>query len=437
MVQCNKSTIGCFTLGFALTATYCPQIAGAATTPRWAVMAISTLALPFMPGSKPGITWAHIAGLAFLAYATASLAWSPTLDTHDALLKLAILAGMFLIGGHVTDLMALWIGAALGLYLSSAMVAAEALGLVSALSIPRSIGLFYNGGLPAGLFVNGLYLAEAAALVIVGLVASGRWRWAVPLAPCILLLGQVPRGPIVALLVAWIAWGMARNRHPGLVGCAALLAAAMAATAWLRPETVSLRLSMWSDALRATTFFGHGYGSYHAVIPFHSVAYDAAKYVEIAPHNEAIGVLFELGLPGLFLAVAFCAIVLCAPLVRPLSPPASTQPSWLAGRIVLIAFLTEAMFGFGFHLPVTAGLFALTAGHISRGLPHWSVTFARRRSALRTRNESNRFAGILGPSIASRGDIPIHFAIPDSAGQAAIRARQTDAGADTGRHDGA
>lgn len=424
--------------GFTLTAAYCPHIAGAATTPRWAVMALATLALPFMTGQKPAITWAHAAGLAFLAYATASLAWSPTLDTHDALLKLTLLAGMFIIGSHITDLTALWIGAALGLYLSSAMVAAEALGLVSAFGIPRSIGLFRNGDLPAGLFVNGLYLAEAAALVIVGLVASGRWRWSVPLAPCILLLGQVPRGPIVALLAAWIAWGMARNRHPGLVGCAALLAAAMAATAWLRPETVALRLAMWSDALHATTFWGHGYGSYHAVIPFHSVAYDAAEHVEIAPHNEAIGILFELGLPGLFLAVAFCAILLCsAPLVRQLSPPASMQPSWPAGRIVLIAFLTEAMFGFPLHIPVTAGLFALTAGHISRGLHAWNVTFARRRVQLRERDGGWWHPDITGWRYKVSLPLSVRSPLPDSASQTAIRARQADTGADTSRRDGA
>lgn len=453
-------------LGFALTAAYCPQIAGAATTPRWTVMALATAILPFMAGQKPAITWAHITGLAFLAYATASLAWSPTLDTHDWLLKLAILAGMFMIGSQIEDMRPFWTGAAVGLSLSGAIIAYDTVAFHYGLPIDRTHGLFVFNGYPAGLFVNGLFYAEAAVLVAIPFAMRSGWLF-VLIAP-MTMLNTIPRGPIIALIVAGLAWQLARGWRPGLIGCTGIMAASLTGATLLNPQTVALRVAMWTDAIRAFTPLGYGYGSYQATIPFHSANY--TSNLEVAPHNEMVGILYELGLPGLFLAVAFCAIVLLsrgasaqydasllasvrparrsgeseitkAPLGTPLNEVVvedeGVAPLTRDSKYVLIAFLTEAMFGFPLHLPVTAGLFALTAGHISRGLLHWSIAFARRRSPLRTRHEGNRFAGILGPSIASRGDIPLHIPIPDSAVQAAIRARQADAGADTSRRDGA
>lgn len=364
--------------GFALTAAYYPFIAGAATTPRWAVAALAPLALLFI---KPGrITWAHIVGLAFVGYAVLSLTWSPTLDTHDWLLKLFILTGIFILGSSIEDTRPLWTGAAFGLLISAGMIVIEAGGLVDGLGIPRTDGLFHNHEFPAGLFGNGIFYAEAAAIVAVAPALHRQWVLAACLIAPLFMLNAVPRGPLIALAVAgfaWLVWG--RGWKPGLLGCGGILAAALTGATFLNPHTASLRVAMWCDVLLAFKPFGYGYGAYHATIPFHTVYYDASQWVEVAPHNEAMGILYELGAPGLILAGLFVLLALYG--------------GTMQSRLILIVFLTEAVFGFGLHLPVTACLFVLMAGHASRGLPVWYEQAGRWRAFVFGRGGDNLGTG--------------------------------------------
>ena len=251
----RAQAIGLGVLGFALSVAYDPFIAGGAATPRWTVMALALIALPFLGRGR--ITWAHVAGLAFVGWALASLGWSQAwYDSHDALLKLLILAGMFLLGSRIEDMRTFWIGAGLGLLPSAAMIALEASGLVDILGIPRSPGLFVGHQFPAGMYGNGLFYAEAATLVAVALAVSRQWVLAAIVLGPLLLLGNIPRGPILALVVVGMAWSLIRGWRPGVMGCAAILSVAIAGATFIRPDTVHLRMDMWQDVIEACRLFG-------------------------------------------------------------------------------------------------------------------------------------------------------------------------------------
>lgn len=347
--------------GFLLMTAYWPGTMGAATSPRWFVLAAALLVLPFC--GRGTATAAHVVGLAFMAFAQASLSWSAApLDGLDAMLKLCILAGTFILGTRIADLGPFWTGAAWGLAVSSLLVVLDRLDLIELRAT--------HPGHPVGLFVNGLFLAEAAAVVAAALISDDRWRLALLLAPALILV-HLPRGPLLALAVGGLVLAVQRGRKGAkrgenlvfvLIAAPVVLAAALLA-AWWRPDTVMARLSLWGDALGSFTWNGWGYGSYRAVI---AVLAPAATHVEIGPHNEFLGLLFELGLPGLFLGVAFCAILICR-----------SRPS-----VPLVVFLAEACFGFALHLPATAGMFLLMAGCAARDLGPWRWLPARGGVAL-------------------------------------------------------
>jgi hypothetical protein len=300
------------------------------------------------------MTWAHIAGGLFVLWGCASWLWSAAPhDTWGELLILLIYAGTFLLGTRIRDLQPFWVGAALGIGVNSVAVLLDWSGLITYEQYSR----------PSGLFVNGLNLAEAAVLVLVGgwSIMWMRGPGLALIAPSILLV-PLARGPLLALGAVGLAWLWGRSKRWTLivacVGAAALL------LGWLyRPSTVEARISMWVDAASNLTFMGHGFGSYFHLAPLIGNWFDVGVNVERHPHNVFLEIAFELGLPGLLLAGAFCALILIP----------------MRGRAVLCAFMIEACLGFPFSLPATGGIFMLVAGHVSRDLPDWRLSLDRCR----------------------------------------------------------
>ena len=75
--------------GFLLTVLYVPGIAGAATTPRWAVLGIVLPWFLFKPGR---LTIVHVWGALFCLWAALSLTWTPNYwDGLCELLKLFLM----------------------------------------------------------------------------------------------------------------------------------------------------------------------------------------------------------------------------------------------------------------------------------------------------------------------------------------------------------
>lgn len=339
---------------------YWPGIIGAATTPRWAVVALGLAGLAWRLRLPPA-PWLLATGLGYAAF---SLAWSPDPFggagdlVHLALFGLALVAGVAL-----ADLRPVFVGAA----------------LATIVMLPSAVIEAGNGEAATGLFLNRDSLAQFAALASVGLVA-GWWRFLLwgPLL-CLALSRSI--GGVAALLIGWLAlvWPDISDVIRALT--ILLLAAAVgwvvidpflwADTAIGAPiwaNSIAPRLAIWRDALAGLSWFGAGLGGYAALFPVHEFA-----------HNDALQLAYELGLGAL-------PLVLLAGL------------AWRGGlpveRAVFAAFIAETMIGFPLNSPATALLGGLVAGRLVgarlrlRGAQHRSRN--RDRPALRWR-------GAVGP----------------------------------------
>lgn len=319
-----------YVMSALVSSAYWPGISGAATSPRWAVLAIVPWLIRWQ---RPTIV--HWIGTLFMSWAFLTMAWNPApLDGISTLFVLLIGAACFCLGDQLLDLRRIWIGAAIGIGFSSVAAIAQYFGY-------RGIA----GLMPIhGLFVNENYMTEAAALVLVALVAERMWAWV----PCVLpalLLGQ-GRGGLLAAAVPFL---LKYRKKPLVLGVAAVAAAGAIAVVTLHkdPGSTPERLVIWWSALHGVNFFGHGIGSFWTQYP----AFDlrGAHYgMPENAHNEFITIAFEMGMPGLILALAFVVSLAVGPL--------STA------RMVFIAFLVEACFAFPTRLPTTAFLGMVAAG---------------------------------------------------------------------------
>src|ERR1019366_2532832 len=137
------SLMGAF--AFLVVVAYVPFIAGSATTPRWAIMAIgAALLTAYRPPTK--ITTAHALLFSFLAWCAVSLLWSPvTYDALDALIKFAIFAMLFCAGFRFTSIRPFFIGSAAAIAINGIVMLAQQFGW-------DGYGIYGRGG--AGLFWN-------------------------------------------------------------------------------------------------------------------------------------------------------------------------------------------------------------------------------------------------------------------------------------------
>lgn len=334
-----------------------PWFIGFATTPRWAVLSVM---VPLMCISlRVRLTAGHLYGMAFLAWAALSLAWS--INTPDAvgeLWKWLLLAGAFCAGAEADDLAGFWraIGAAVAV---SAVVVAGQLGGYS--FVPQMAP-------PSGLFGNRIFLAELAALAMVGLI--GRSWLALPAAFVLAMATSV--GALAGVATVACAWLWRRSRVAALAAPVLLIGAALAVsprpaveTGFARHmESAAVRAGLWADVATQITPLGHGVGSYYVAEAAESPHQQALNLREMHAHNDALEVAFELGAPSLFLA----ALVWCA-----LGAPVRRE------RLVLVAFLVEGLFGFPLHNPATAFVAAVVAGHLCGVGNRLRLPVARRR----------------------------------------------------------
>lgn len=324
-----------YALGFLVSSLYWPGIAGAASSPRWAILFAT---VPWMLSPRR-VSAAHVAGIAFISWAVVTLTWGlALLDGIDAIAILLLLAGCFCLGNQLNSIRPLIIGAALGLSVSSVVAVMQWWGL----NPVRDNAV----GLPGGLFVNGNFMAEAAALVIVGVVAERMW-WLLPgLMPAMLL--PHARGAMLASAIATVV--VLRSKFAVVVGLSVAIALAVVWTAFHIDGQIAERFEMWGVTGRNVTAFGHGIGSFwvgYADLDPRDVITTSPTH----PHNEFLEIAFELGIVGVLLGLAFC-VTLAGPIDTP--------------RLILIALTVEACFAFPTHSPTTAFLGMVAAGHAVR-----------------------------------------------------------------------
>ena len=316
-------------------ALYWPGTLQPVTIPRWAFLA--TMALLVRPQR---ITAAHAAGLVFLGWAVLSVLWMPyRVDTVQPLFVFVILGCCFCVGNQVTDLRPVYIGAALGLTVSSVIACIQFFGWHPLYTITPI----------AGLFVNGDFMAEAAALVIVALVAERLWYLVPGLLPALLLPSYRGAGLAVAATLA-----LHYRQHWRVLAVLGLIGAGV--VAWYIHTkglfSINDRLAIWQSGWDGITFFGHGIGSIWSVFPTYDVRHSIVATPEFL-HDEFLQVGFELGVVGLVIFMVFCLTF-----VGPLDTP----------RLVMVALAISSLFGFPLHWanPAAAFFGSVVAGYSIR-----------------------------------------------------------------------
>jgi hypothetical protein len=339
-----------FALGLAVTAAYWPWLWSPAMVPKFAALSILAPALLLYRQQPIPFTRAHLAGAVLIGWAALSVIWSavPLYSLNGLWLTVVLPAVCFCLGSQSPQLRPLFIGAGLGMAVSSAVAIGQLAGWVDWPTI----------NIPSGLFLNKNFMAEAAALVLIWLIAERVW-WLVPLVIPAIALADA-RG---ALLALGIGLALELWRRPSWL-IAGLLVADMAlfgmGIATHSAATTAERLDIWAESADDLGFFGTGIGSY-GFMP-HQVLADGRV---MHAHNDALELLYELGMIGLGLAALFVW---------------ELRGALNSARLVLIVFAVEACFAFPSHLPATLAIAAVAAGHAVRNRALVRAVFARRRN---------------------------------------------------------
>ena len=363
-----------FLLGAAITAAYWPGTSGAPTSLRWIIAAVICSGLAFLCHRARPVAWADVLGALFVGWALSSFAWSETpLDTIGAGLILLVLVAAYMAGAAIEDMRPLWLGAAAGLLTSDATAIAQLAGWEGPL----------QNNVPAGLFINRNYFAEASALVLVGCAAEGlrqeslrkfaNWAAAAAALPGVALTGC--RGALLAILVLAVPlW----RRSPLICLIALMLLGDVIVAITIgsvKLQSAHDRLDIWRAAWALVTPEGHGLGSFRESAPH----IPTIHYVTRHAYNEFLEAAFEVGWIGAGLLVAFLALLICTPNNK----SGHLGQNLNTSRFVLLALIVEACFDFPFHLPATALLGALCCGHLARDqygirVPAWARRMASR-----------------------------------------------------------
>ncbi len=343
--------------GFALAVAFVPGWYGAATTPRWALIA-TVVPLLLLFSQPRRFTAAHAWGVGLLVWAALSLLWSANVyDGLHQLFEYLFLAGVFVLGVRTESLNPVMNGMVLGIAVSSVVVVLQWWGW-------REI-VWPHGFAPAGLFIDENYLAEAAALCLVAVIAERQWHLIPILAPSIVLTNS--RSAFAGLIGAAAVWAWQWLRSPIArfwMVCLIPVLFAFMVLAINKPGTINQRLDIWLDTASHITFFGRGLGSFSTLYADFASKIDILAERPENAHNDFIEVAFEIGIVGWVIVVGFG----CAALSGMVEKPAldGRRRGSATARTLAIAFLVMCFVDQASHLPVTAFIGALALGHAVR-----------------------------------------------------------------------
>ncbi len=335
--------MGLVTLAFLLSIAYWPGISGGSTTPRWALLSVF---IPFLlMFHRVPLTVGHLCGIFFLGYAGISIAWAPYLQfALNAYWQLILMAGAFAIGSSLTSLRSVLIALGLGFAVNGMFVIMQ--------------GIWWNPwhyletpGNPniVGSFINGNLLSECTAITLIGLAAYRVWWLALLQLPAIILpwTNGTPRGPIVAIAVALIAWLWTR-RPIIATHIAGLLMICGILVIGGHNDSVYQRYNFWIDTIKGiNTWWGHGIGSYYITFPEYSEHSNTLISRPENAHNDWLEYIYELGI-GVIPLIYLIGIALRS----------NKEPE----RLMLLGAITISVVGFPLHMPTGQFMAALTAG---------------------------------------------------------------------------
>ncbi len=314
-------------LAFLLAIIYVPYISGAPTSPRWAFASVT------FPLCLIGLIWlyreirftlVHFIGLLFIIYAGWSISWTYNNQAIYELIKLLILAEAFILGAFLTSLKSIFKGLGLGIIASNFLI------------------LF---GMKGGLFINVNTLAETAVIVLIGLCVYRLW-WYIPfILPSIILNGS--RNAVFTLGVMFSFWCWSKSKIITVCLLSLITVAIILLTYYYNDDKVDstyYRIKIWKDILEHVTWFGWGLNSF-SMYSLYNI-YTKPMFA----HNDLLQILFELGIIGAILAIAFFTLVM------------RTQRN---ERYIVGSFIVISIFDFPFHLPVSACVALFVCGYLA------------------------------------------------------------------------
>lgn len=342
------------------------------TEARW--IALSIMVPLGLMVCKSGNKYSNpiLAGGAFLLWALLSTAWA--ISFPDALERdwhLILGAGAFLWGAGMTAgafaalACCLGVGMAVNALLALLQIAGWATWLVGDVGFHPDAIIISLTHDPAGLFMNGNYLAEAAVVSAAMVVAAPLTRAAkLALLPgcCVCAIAGGSRGAVIGLaIILGVALLRAGYRRAVLIG-AMVGGGALVAYLGLHSEfrfSMAPRLALWANTLAGWTWFGYGTGSYlagYALISNAAVPSPASIFGFIirpqTAHNDLLTILFENGVVGAALFLGFAGL-----LIR----RAWHHPALSVIAVTLVLGLTN----FPLYNPMPLFLFCAACGWVS------------------------------------------------------------------------
>ena len=327
--------------GFLLAVAFNPFIYAAATVPRWALLSVA-LPLLLWQQSPSYFTPLHLIGCLLVSWCALSLAWTANgYDGLGELGQLALIAQAFVLGNRLGSMREIFKGLAIGLIVSSLLVATPLYQfMIGPVSVEHE-----------GLLGNRNMLSEAAVLTLLGCIGYRLW-WFIPgILPSIFVWPQ-ERASMLALIVAAGCWLWSYSKWL-TVACGAAVIGAGLSYAFFgdRISSTSQLIQIWSDTSKGLTFWGHGIGSFLTLFPFLTSTIDIVVSRPEHAHNDFLEIIFDYGFIGAFLYASFTVVAI-----------------GVADRIyrpILAAFLVIGCFSFPWHVPVTAFIGACVIGCIA------------------------------------------------------------------------
>lgn len=330
------------TVFFFLTIFAIPGFPSGALVGRWGVLAATAAYLFFWCR----LSWGAVALLAYLA----AMSWITPVgyEAINLYFHAVFLVILYCYAKQMADFRKLAIGASLGMAINSAfMIAQHFDGLWWIPELTRDGGLYFNHN-----------MAGEAAGMILALAVGYRLWWLVPGVLPSLYFGA--RSAVLGLGVAAFLWVWARSKGWAL---ATLVAAPLVVYGthieyitesqggWIGPFTTLFgRFDTWNDVIKGFTITGQGFGSFITNFTLYQHATSPLEIRWEQAHNDALQLIFELGIIGAALCAAFIYRLAIA----------ERRPEFYA----LVVFVVEGTFGFPLYIPVTAALAALCAGHL-------------------------------------------------------------------------
>jgi hypothetical protein len=328
--------------GIGLSIIYVPTFTGAATSTKWAYLAVSLPIFLLFIWKKIVFTWLHFIGLVFICWSTLSLLWtSNQYDGIDNLIKLIIIAEAFILGSQLKSLEYIFVGLGIGLIIQT----------------------------PFQLFVNYNIYSEICLIVFISLIVY-KYIW---LALCLLPAIVMYQTRSVLFAAVLVILSLLRSKSRFLAGAIAFYCITIGiGSIWLgyKVPSITTRLELWRDTLYGINLFGNGIGSFWTSYPYLS-DWDTLLVRPRFAHNDLLQIIFEQGIVGGILICLFVFIALTKAGIE---------------RYILIAFIGISSVTFPFYLPISAFIAALVCGHVARNGVDLRLLLAKRRISLFVRN---------------------------------------------------